>query len=103
MLTNFATALWHSIFNDRFTMIQLSIEQEIIQEMTHLMEKTGIESFATVIADASSDEQTQEATLINLKTINSRYDKNEAIVQVRTLMEKYNIQIDELIEQIKVM
>lgn len=36
--------------------------------------------------------------LISLKSLNAKYDKNEAIAQVRALMDKYNIPIDELPE-----
>ncbi|MBT1703658.1 hypothetical protein [Chryseosolibacter indicus] len=79
----------------------VELNNTIIQEMTQLLEKTSVESFAPVITETASDEQTLEAILISLKTINARYDKNDAIVQIRGLMEKYNIQIDEILEQIK--
>jgi hypothetical protein len=82
-------------------MEKMNIEQEIIHEMTQLLEKMAVESFAPVITDETSDAQMLEAILICLKTINARYDKNEAVVQVNSLMEKYNIQIDELMEHIR--
>jgi hypothetical protein len=72
--------------------------EEIIHEMTQLLEKMAVESFAPVITAADSD--SSEAALINLKAINARYDKQEAIAHVKALMDKYNIQIDELLEQI---
>jgi hypothetical protein len=73
--------------------------EAIIQEMTQLLEKMAVESFVPVIDEAAADNA--EAILINLKAINARYDKHEAITHVNSLMEKYNIQIDELLEQIK--
>jgi hypothetical protein len=77
-----------------------NINYEIIQEMVLLLDKTAVESFAPVISDSEPAVHNIEAILINLKAINARYDKNEAIAQVRALMEKYNIQIDELLELI---
>jgi len=35
--------------------------------------------------------------LINLKNLAARYDKQDALIQVRTLMQRYNIQVDELV------
>jgi hypothetical protein len=81
--------------------MEKSIEQEIIHEMTQLLEKTAVESFAPVITEEATDSHTLEPFLINLKAINARYDKSDAIVQVNSLMEKYNIQIDELMEIIR--
>ena len=77
-----------------------NIYQAIVQEMTQLLEKTAVESFAPVIVDPATDIQNEEAILINLKTINARYDKHEAIAHVQALMDKYNIQIDELLEKV---
>ena len=79
-------------------MENVNINQEIIQEMTQLLDKTAVESFAPVIIDPHAGNIDAEAILINLKNINARYDKNEAMTQIRALMEKYNIQIDELLE-----
>jgi hypothetical protein len=73
--------------------------QDIINEMTQLLEKMAVESFVPVITAA--DMHDAEAVLINLKAINARYDKHEAVTHMKALMEKYNIQIDELLEQIK--
>jgi hypothetical protein len=77
-----------------------NIYQAIVQEMTQLLEKTAVESFAPVIVDSPTDIKNDEAILINLKTLNARYDKHEAIAHVQALMEKYNIQIDELLEKV---
>ena len=75
-----------------------NVNAQIIQEMTQLLEKMAVESFVPVIADAGEN---AEAVLLNLKGMNARYDKQEAMVHVQALMRKYNIQIDELLEQIK--
>jgi hypothetical protein len=79
-------------------MENVTINHEIIRELTLLLDNTAVESFAPVIIDDSSKTIDQEAILINLKTINARYDKKEAMTQIRALMEKYNVQIDELLE-----
>jgi hypothetical protein len=76
-------------------------EKSIIVEMTQLLEKMAVESFVPVITGTARDAYDQEAVLINLKSINAKYDKHEAIEHVRALMEKYNIQIDELVELMK--
>ena len=75
------------------------MEQDIIQEISKLLERTGLDG---VIAGPAAGEKKQylETTLINLKSLNARYDKSEAISQVQWLMYAYNIQIDELIERI---
>jgi len=76
----------------------ICMEREIISEMSRLLEKTGIEY---VIPPASAEnKQSLEATLINLKSLNARYEKDEAISQVQWLMNTYNIQIDELMDRI---
>ena len=76
------------------------ISQAIIHEMNDLLEKTAVGSLTPVVADPASEVENREALLISLKAINARYDKHEAIVHVRAIMEKYNIQIDELVELI---
>lgn len=74
------------------------MEREIISEMARLLEKTGIES---VIPQPSAESvQSLEATLVNLRSLNARYEKDEAINQVQWLMNTYNIQIDELMDRI---
>jgi hypothetical protein len=73
-----------------------SNSEDIVQEMTQLLDKMAVESF-----EVAADTQDTEAVLVNLKTINARYDKNEAISHIQALMIKYNIQIDELLEQIR--
>jgi hypothetical protein len=73
--------------------------EEIIQEMTQLMEKMAVDSFIPV-TDAASEHA--EAVFTNIKVMNARYDKYEALTQIKALMEKYNIQIDELLDQINI-
>jgi hypothetical protein len=69
--------------------------------MTQLLEKMAVESVIPAISGPAADSLISEAFLINLKTINARYDKLEAVAHIKMLMEKYNIQIDELFETIK--
>ena len=77
------------------------MENEIILEMSRLLEKTGMENVIPItLSSVRSKDQFMETTLINLKNINARYEKHEALDQVRWLMNKYNIQIDELMERI---
>ncbi|HYG19932.1 MAG TPA: hypothetical protein VD816_13435 [Ohtaekwangia sp.] len=73
------------------------IEHEIVTVVMHLLEKSGFESFTALTTTSSDDIQSLEATLINLKNLAARYDKQDALIQVRTLMQRYNIQVDELV------
>ena len=70
-------------------------------EVSRLLEKTGLEDLipATPPPGANQD-QFMENILINLKSLNARYEKSEALNQVQWLMNHYNIQIDELMERI---
>jgi hypothetical protein len=74
--------------------------EEVLQELAVLLEKTAIDTLSPVISDGNVTQQ-DEAFLISLKAVNARYDKADALAQIKALMEKYNIQIDELLEQIK--
>jgi len=77
------------------------MEHEIILEMSRLLEKTGMENVITIGPGApAGNDKLMGTTLINLKTVNARYDKSEAIDQIQWLMNAYNIQIDELMERI---
>ena len=77
------------------------MEHEIIPEISKLLEKTGLEGLMPLDSFASANsEQMKETVLINVKSFNARYDKEEALNQVQWLMDKYNIQIDELMERI---
>jgi antitoxin component HigA of HigAB toxin-antitoxin module len=77
------------------------MEQEIIVEMSTLLEKTGLENVVPLtLTSGENKKQVQESTLMNLKSLNARYEKPEAINQVQWLMSTYNIQIDELMERI---
>jgi hypothetical protein len=77
-----------------------NIKQEIIQQLNELMERSGIDAIETVGTQAAKDDhQAMEDTLTNLKSLNARYDRDEAIEQIRCLMEKYNIQLDQLIDR----
>lgn len=78
-----------------------NINQSIIQETIQLLDKTAVESVIPVIVVGAPDANNQEALLISLKSINARYDKQDAIAQVQGLMQRYNIQIDELMDLIK--
>ena len=76
------------------------MEHEIILEMSKLLEKTGIDNVIPVSPASGNQQQILETALINLKSLNARYEKSEALNQVQWLMNNYNIQIDELIERI---
>lgn len=75
------------------------VENDVIFEMAKLFGKMGIED---VIPSGSSVDKDQllETAMINLKNLNARYEKPDALTQVQWLMDTYNIQIDELIERI---
>lgn len=69
--------------------------------MSRLLEKTGLDNVIPVApAGAENRDGYLETALINLKTINARYEKSEALEQIQWLMNTYNVQIDELIERI---
>lgn len=77
------------------------MEHEILLEMSRLLEKTGMDNVIPVVPPLTEhQDQFIETTLINLKNLNARYEKNDAMNQVKWLMETYNIQIDELMERI---
>jgi hypothetical protein len=75
-----------------------SMEKDIIVEMAKLLEKTGVGTL-TSLTDIESPEML-ETFWMNVKAMNARFDKGEALTQVQWLMSKYNIQIDELMERI---
>ena len=76
------------------------MEKEIIFEMSKLLEKTGLENgILLTSASTSGQDLALENTLINLKNLNARYEKGDALMQIRWLMNTYNIQIDELMER----
>jgi hypothetical protein len=81
--------------------LMLRMEQEIILEMSRLLDKTGLENVIPDIALLSENsDHLMESALISLKSLTARYDKSEALQQVQWLMNTYNIQIDELMERI---
>ena len=69
---------------------------DIVSEMERLLEKMAVESFVPIIIEPATDSQLETA-LIHLKSMNAKYDKREAIAHVHALMNKYNIQLDELL------
>lgn len=77
-----------------------NIEHDILVEVMNLMIKTGFESFTAVTVSPSDNEQSLEATLINIRSLAARYDKQDAVIQIRSLMERYNIQADELVDNV---
>ena len=81
-------------------MEQQTIEQEILKQMLEVMEKSGLGSIAPVLSSVEKEPPDFVKTiLINLKTLNAKYDKNEALQQIRCLLEKYNIQVDQLLDK----
>jgi hypothetical protein len=90
---------WHRNFIRSINYVFM--EQEIIAEMSKLLEKTGLENVVPLKPTSGENKkQVRESTLMNLKSLNARYEKAEAINQVQWLMSTYNIQIDELMERI---
>jgi hypothetical protein len=80
--------------------MEKTTETEILQEINKLLEKLAVDTFIPGVENAT-DTQHAEAVLINLKSLNARYDKHEAITHVQALMDLYNIQIDEVLDQIR--
>ena len=81
-------------------MEQHVLEHEIVAQVMELLEKSGFDTFVPVYSfDSLEDPQVLDTTLIYLKTLNARYDKKDAIAQIRSLMDRYNIQLDQLTER----
>lgn len=76
------------------------MEREIILEMMKLLEKTGHGNITFDMLPGEEKSQVLESILMNIKALNARYDKGEALTQLQWLMNNYNIQIDELMERI---
>jgi hypothetical protein len=76
------------------------IESEIISHLIELLEKAGFQSLVPLYpSDSLEDEITLDTLLITVKSLNARYDKHEALAQIQCLLNKYNIQMDQLIEK----
>ena len=81
-------------------MEQHVLEHEIVAQVMELLEKSGFETFVPLYsADSLEDPQVLDTALIYLKTLNARYDKKDAIAQIRCLMDRYNIQLDQLTDR----
>jgi division protein CdvB (Snf7/Vps24/ESCRT-III family) len=81
-------------------MEQQTIEHEIVKQILELMDKSGFGTIAPVLAELEQHKpEIADTIFLNLKTLNAKYDKNEAINQIRCLMDKYNIQLDQLTDQ----
>jgi hypothetical protein len=63
------------------------MEEEIIQTMSRLLEKTGIEdAMPSISASVGNKTQFLETSLINLKSLYARYEKGDALDQIKWLM-----------------
>ncbi len=80
-------------------MEQHTIETEIVMQLLELLEKAGFQSIAPLYpTDSLEDERTLDTLLITVKSLNARYDRPEALAHIQCLMEKYNIQADQLVD-----
>lgn len=72
---------------------------ELVVELIELLEKSGHESYRIPDPDMIRKNQsgTIESMLITVRNLNAKYDKQEAIAQIKSLMHRYNIQADELV------
>jgi hypothetical protein len=74
------------------------LEHEIVMQLIELLQKSGVDSLGSLSAPEDlQDVSALETILINVKTLNARYDKIDAITQIRSLMSKFNIQLDQII------
>lgn len=77
-----------------------TIETEIVIQLLELMEKAGFQALVPLYpSDSLEDERTLDTLLIMVKSLNARYDKDEAITHIRCLLDKYNIQVDQLVDK----
>jgi hypothetical protein len=80
--------------------MQHPIENEILTQLLELMEKSGFQSLVPLYpTDSLEDENTLDTLLITVKSINARYDRSEALAQIHWLLNKYNIQVDQLVDK----
>jgi hypothetical protein len=75
------------------------LETEILNQFLELAEKSGLQISAPLYPSEGQEQMQIETMLISLRALNARYDKNEAITQIQTLMDRYNIQLDQLIDK----
>jgi hypothetical protein len=75
------------------------LETEILRQCLELMEKAGLQISIPFYPSEENGEMQSETMLISLRALNARYDKNEAITQIKLLMDRYNIQLDQLISK----
>ncbi len=81
-------------------MEQHTIETEIVAQLLELMEKAGFQALVPLYpSDNLEDERTLDTLLIMVKSLNARYDRSEALTQIRSLLDKYNIQVDQLVDK----
>ena len=76
-----------------------STSREVLAQLNQLLERSGFESMTLSVPVDQDQSDVLESALVNLKTLNAKYDKHEAIQQIRCLMDKYNIQLDQLIDR----
>jgi hypothetical protein len=78
-------------------MKQEIIEHELLGEVAGLMEKSALNELAPIPLSIEDNEaHVMESSLITIRNLNARYDKDEAIAHIKSLMHRYNIQLDEL-------
>jgi hypothetical protein len=78
---------------------QVNVEKEILSQSLEIMDKAGLSAVSVLFADdLSGNENAMDTLLMSIKSLNARYDKADAIAQIRFLMDRYNIQIDQLME-----
>jgi hypothetical protein len=76
---------------------QEKLEHELLGEVMGLMEKSELNELTPLpISMDSSEGHALESSLITIRNLNARYDRQEAIAQIRGLIRRYKIQLDEL-------
>ena len=81
-------------------MDQQIAENEIARQLLDLLDKAGLEAFSPFASAIDRNSRDYlETILISLRNLNAKYDKNEAIQHIHCLMDKYNIQLDQLVDQ----
>ena len=80
-------------------MKQEIVEHEILEQVMKLLEKAGFDEIAPMPSSMESNEShSLESSLITLRNLNARYDRDDAVSHIRSLMHRYNIQLDELMD-----
>jgi hypothetical protein len=77
-------------------MIEEKIQQELICELILYLEKTCVKNIFLPHTEVLEEEHYLEGVLTQIKIMNARYDKKEAVLQIIRIMKQYNVSLSEI-------